>query len=237
MSSLNPVFTIEDQMLAVLKWRGTPEIGLRSYLRYKFNREELIRGREYAADLLSKMHIPDPHRVLRSYPFQLSGGMRQRVLIANALIGRPPLIIADEPGTGLDVSVLDTVLDLIQERVSDEKVSVLYITHDLAIARRLCDRIYVMYSGNVVELADSGDLFLEPRHPYSVGLLESVPRISGSIGLGIPGSIPSYYDPPTGCRFHPRCKFAMKSCKAVKPELTNLDSIHAAACHLYTQGE
>ncbi len=237
MSSLNPVFTVEDQMLAWMKWRGTYDVGFFDYVSAGSNRKEKEKMKKAALDMLEKVRIPDPERVLGSYPVQLSGGMRQRVLIAMALMGKPSLIIADEPGTGLDVSIQDQILDLIEQRVREEGVSVLYITHDLGVTRRLCDRIYVMYAGTVAETASRRDIFAAPSHPYTVGLLDSVPKVSKGIGKGIPGIIPNYYDPPQGCRFHPRCPFNMPVCERVRPSLQKVDPGHGTACHLYSENE
>lgn len=232
-SSLNPLFTIERQMCDLLKWRKESKFGLFSYLIATLKKSSYKRERDEALRFLEKVNISDTQRVLISCPFELSGGMRQRVLIAMALMVEPSLIIFDEPTTALDVSVQDQILDLIEIRVKDERKSAFYITHDLGVARRLCHRIYVMYAGNVVEMADQYTLFKEPRHPYTQALLEAVPKLYGEMSKGIPGRIPSYYDPPEGCRFHPRCSKRKPVCTTAKPKLIKINEsrYHIVACH------
>jgi len=234
MTSLNPVFSIEDQMLDILQWRGTYRLSPLTYYGRRFKSGSTIGMKEQVLEMLKKVKIPDPERVMKSYPVQLSGGMRQRILIAMALIGQPSLIIADEPGTGLDVSVQAEILDLMESKVKEEGIAVIFITHDLAVARRICDRIYVMYGGTVAEMADKRELFADPKHPYTLGLLESVPKLTGGVGKSIKGMIPNYYEPPSGCRFHPRCPFAMNICQTAKPPLDPVAEGHTVACHLFS---
>ena len=238
MASLNPVVNIESQMTDIITWRGERKESAFSSLKISSNREEKRRARKIAYDSLRQVNIAEPERVLKSYPFQLSGGMRQRVLIAIAFSVKPTLMVADEPGTALDVSVQDQVMETMVDLVRKNRVSVLFITHDLGVAKKICDRIYVMYAGNIVETSRSEDFFANPLHPYSNGLLLSVPRLTGKMGEGIPGDVPNYFNPPPGCRYHPRCAFAMKVCSGVRPGLQNLDSAsnHEVACYLYGQG-
>ena len=240
MLSLNPVFSIGQQLVDVMLWRGKPDFGLGGYVFSRGRKTDGVKEARFEAEkMLSKVNIADPDRILRSYPDQLSGGMRQRVLIAMALLGNPSLIVADEPGTGLDVSIQDQILDLMMSRVSGEDVSVLFITHDLGVARRICDRIYVMYGGQVAEVAETEVLFSNTKHPYTTGLLQCVPKVTGErMGKGIPGNLPDYYHPPEGCRFHPRCPHRMDICDKRKPRLGQISKErheHKVACFLYPE--
>lgn len=188
-------------------------------------RKEVIR-------ILREMEIADPDRVAEMYPHELSGGMAQRVVIATALVCRPTLLIADEPTTNLDVTIQAQILNLFKRLKERFKSSVLYITHDLGVVAEICDRVAVMYAGNVVEIANVFDLFKEPLHPYARGLLESIPR-PGKEFKSIPGTVPGLINPPKGCRFHDRCVYAMEICRKVKPPLTEIKKKHSVACHLY----
>jgi peptide/nickel transport system ATP-binding protein len=232
MTSLNPVFTIGEQMLDILMWRGIYNVSPITYYRRRREKEKVARLKDEAVEMLRKVKISGPERVMSSYPVQLSGGMRQRVLIAMALIGKPSLIIADEPGTGLDVSIQSEILTLMEDKVKEEGIAQIFITHDLAVARRICDRIYVMYAGTVAEMCDQKELFANPKHPYTLGLLDSVPKLTGGVGKGIKGMIPDYYSPPQGCRFNPRCPYVMDVCKTTKPPLFKVSDSHIAACFL-----
>ena len=236
-SFLNPVFKVGDQMVDMYLFHGRPDVGLLKYYRDSKSKDDRKEARDRAIEMLHSVNIPDPERVTNSYPFELSGGMKQRVLIAMALMWKPSFLIADEPATALDVSVGDQVNELLETRVREEGISVLYITHDLGVAKRLCDRIYVMYAGNVVETATTEKFFNNPKHPYTHGLLQSVPKIYGEMSRGIEGAVPNYYSPPTGCRFHPRCKQAMPICKKDKPSYTNIDDEHLTACYLYEENK
>ncbi|HEX9090328.1 MAG TPA: ABC transporter ATP-binding protein [Anaerolineales bacterium] len=222
-AALNPVFNIGQQMMAVIQHsqpRGTHS-----------SRQEVY---QHAVNSLQEVALADPERLLKSYPIQLSGGMRQRICIGMALSTRPELLIADEPGTSLDVTIQDQVLRLIRTLVEEKNTSIILITHTLGIVRELTDRVYVMYAGNMVEVASTKKLFANPRHPYTQGLLATVPRLTGGgIASGIPGRIPNYLNPPPGCRFHPRCPFVMDICRIQKPPLYKLDQDHEAACFLY----
>jgi len=220
--SLNPVFTIGDQLMAVIRYSGDS--------RRTLSKQEM-KGR--AMDILKEVRIPDAERIMRSYAIQLSGGMRQRVLIGMALATEATLLIADEPSTALDVTTQEQILRLMREMVEKRSVSIIIITHNLAVVRQLTDRTYIMYAGNVVEVARTRDLFSEAMHPYTRGLMNSVPKLSGKgIAPGIKGMIPDYFDPPQGCRFRPRCDQVMTACKE-KPPLFKVGEDHEVACFLY----
>jgi len=221
-AALNPVFSISEQMEAVL---------YHSSDRGKRSRQEIHRR---AAAALQEVALADPERLLRSYPIQLSGGMRQRVCIGMALSTSPELLIADEPGTSLDVTIQDQVLRLLRTLVEEKNTSVILITHTLGIVRELTDRVYVMYAGNMVEVAATDKLFARPLHPYTQGLISTVPRLTGGgIAGGIPGRIPDYLNPPPGCRFHTRCPHVMDVCRTEKPPAYRVDEGHEVACFLY----
>jgi oligopeptide/dipeptide ABC transporter ATP-binding protein len=192
-------------------------------------------ARAYVLKMLRKVRLPEPERVLRLYPFELSGGMRQRAMIAMALIRRPKLLIADEMTTALDVTVQAQILQLLKELRSEIDASVLLITHDLAVVAEVCDRVAVMYAGSVVEVADVAELFASPLHPYTQGLLASVPRVDTEVRErpSIKGSVPNLIFPPSGCRFHPRCPKAFDRCPQVRPRLVEEKPGHLVACLLY----
>lgn len=171
--------------------------------------------------------------MLRSYPFELSGGMRQRVLIGMALLAKPSLLIADEPGSALDVTTQDRLNHLLMEQVRELNLSLLFITHSLGVARQISNRICVMYAGTVVEVAGAETIIINPQHPYTVGLIKSVPKLTEEKPVGIEGRIPDYTNPPKGCRFHPRCGHAMDICKREKPSLVELEKGHIVYCHLF----
>lgn len=227
-AALNPVFTIGQQLRAVVKY---------SMEGRKLSKQEI---REQAIIPLKEVALPDPERMLDSYPIQLSGGMRQRVCIAMALVASRELLIADEPGTSLDVTIEDQILRLLHRLVEEKDVSVIHITHTLGVVRETTDRVYVMYAGNMVEVADTEELFANPLHPYTHGLMDAVPRLTGGgIADGIAGRIPDYASPPAGCRFHPRCPHAMDICRQEKPSFyskrSGMSDNHAVACFLYQQ--
>lgn len=232
-SSLNPVFTIGQQMCDLIRWQGRRRIGLLGIIGLRGRGDNSL-GK--AIELLDQVKMPSAAEIVKRYPIELSGGMRQRVLIAMALIGHPYLLIADEPTTALDVTIQKGILQLIEEKVKEEKLSVLYITHDLGVARRLSTRIYVMYAGTIVEISKTKDLLSSPRHPYTAGLIGSVPKLTGDEFKGIDGRLPNYTDPPSGCRFHPRCPQAIKICEREKPELVKIGEDCWVACHLFSTG-
>ncbi len=224
-TALNPVFTVGEQLMDVAAWQGA-------------GRAPLLRRpngvlRRRCLDLLQLVRIPDPEGTFRRYPLELSGGMRQRVLIALALLGNPDLLIADELGTALDVSIQDQILEELRDLVRTRGLAVLYITHNLGLARLVSDRIYVMYGGEIAEVAPTAGMFARQLHPYSQGLLAAIPRLSGSMGQGIEGRIPNYLDPPPACRFAPRCPFRMPVCDQQRPHLAEAEPGRLAACHLY----
>ncbi|GLZ80292.1 dipeptide/oligopeptide/nickel ABC transporter ATP-binding protein [Actinorhabdospora filicis] len=218
LSSLNPVVPIGLQVTEVLQ------------------RHRELRGdkaRAEAADLLDRVGIPDPTRRLKEYPHQLSGGMRQRALIAMAVACRPRLLIADEPTTALDVTIQAQILELLKDLVAEEGTALIMITHDLGVVAGLCDEINVMYAGRVVEAASRRPLFARPVHPYSVGLLASIPRLDAPRGeklTPIPGSVRDNIAWADGCAFAPRCTHAVEACVEGPPELTRTYTGHAYRC-------
>ncbi|MCD6275405.1 MAG: ABC transporter ATP-binding protein [Thermoplasmata archaeon] len=219
MSSLNPLFKIKTQMVDVMK------------LHHNISKDEALK---MARELLEAVKLPDPQRVLESYPHQLSGGMRQRVMIALALSFNPSLLIADEPTTALDVTIQKQILELILELKEKYHFSVLLITHDLGVVAETCDRVGVMYAGNMVEIADVEELFENPLHPYTQGLLSAIPDPRYKKPLKpLRGNVPSLLNPPPGCRFHPRCDYMKPICEKEKPELIEYSKNHYVACHLY----
>lgn len=219
MASLNPTFTIFDQMRTVIK-RGSPRLRNKEY-------------RAKAVQALEQVAIGDAERVLDAFPFQLSGGLNQRVLIAMALVNSPELVLADEPGTALDVSVQEQTLRLMRGLTDQAGSAVLLITHNLGVVREFADRVYVMYAGNVVEAATTEQLFNSPKHPYTQALLASVPKLTGTqMPEGIDGIVPDYTKAPAGCRFHPRCPFATEACRQPQP-MRSVGGGHEVACLLY----
>jgi len=188
-----------------------------------------------AIEILKQTGLPDTLDKARSYPHELSGGMRQRAMIAMALTCQPDLLIADEPTTNLDVTIERQILDLIKELQKEFGTSVLWITHDMAVVAQICDRVCVMYAGNVVEKTDVWTLFKEPCHPYTVQLLRAIPSEAVTVDEleEIPGSVPRLIRPPTGCRFHPRCGRRMPICSEAKPKETEISPDHTVACHLF----
>ncbi|MDI6871172.1 MAG: ABC transporter ATP-binding protein [Bacillota bacterium] len=229
--SLNPVFTIGEQMEDILGW-SSREPARRS-LRFGLPKAVAAEARRRAAGVLAQVGLADPERILNSYPFQLSGGMRQRVLIAMALANQPELLIADEPGTALDVTTQAQILRLLDDLVRARGIAILMITHNLGVVRQVTDRVYVMYAGTVVETAPTERLFADPLHPYTQGLLASVPRlVGGGLSEGIDGSVPDYLSPLPGCRFAPRCARATERCHQEKPVPRVAGEAHLVACHL-----
>jgi len=220
MTYLNPVFSIGRQLSDVIRAKDR-----------KISKRV---AQEQALELLSLVRLPNPAQQLRNYPHQLSGGMRQRVLIAMALAGEPKLLIADEPTTALDVTIQAQILELIQELIQRLGVGLLMISHDLGVVAAVCQRIVVMYAGVIVEDAPVERLFDQPQHPYTQGLLAAIPRLDGSRQTleSIAGSIPNLIEPPTGCRFHPRCPHAETVCRERKPESIPITPNHNVACHL-----
>jgi len=192
-------------------------------------------ARMLSIEVLRKVRLPDAERILDEYPHELSGGMRQRCMIAMALARNPDLFIADEITTALDVTIQAQILELLRVLKREIAGSTLLITHDLGVVAELCDRVAVMYAGNIVELADVEELFANPLHPYTQGLMRAIPMIGRPLERleTIPGSVPDLIYPPPGCRFHPRCPMAVDRCNVVKPELIDGGKNHTVACHLY----
>ncbi len=186
--------------------------------------------------MLRLVRIPDPSNVVKSYPFELSGGMQQRVMIAMALACRPQLLIADEPTTALDVTIQAQILKLMRELQEETGTSILLITHNLGVVAEVCDRVGVMYAGTIAEIGPKMDIFKEPLHPYTQGLMNSIPRVTMDMTRleTIEGSVPNLSKPPSGCRFNPRCPYAMDKCKEIKPQMIEVRPGHFTACHLYT---
>jgi peptide/nickel transport system ATP-binding protein/oligopeptide transport system ATP-binding protein len=218
MTSLNPVFTVGDQITEAM----------RAHDRRASNAE--LRTRAVAA--LDRVRIPAAARRFDEYPHQMSGGMRQRVMIAMALSCDPDLLIADEPTTALDVTVQAQILDLLRDLQAQSGMAIILITHDLGVVAEMADEVAVMYAGRVVERASGTAIFDDPQHPYTLGLLGSIPRIEETRSrlLAIEGSVPAPFALPEGCRFHPRCVFAAPACTRVDPPLRSLGADHVAAC-------
>jgi peptide/nickel transport system ATP-binding protein len=217
MNALNPVMRIEDQMVDALFAHG-----------YQSRKE----ARTLAGETLKLVKI-DPSR-LRSYPHELSGGMKQRVIMASAMLMHPKLIIADEPTTALDVVVQKDFLQTIKSLKEEFDISVIFISHDLSILAEICDRIGIMYAGKLVEVASTEDIFYNSKHPYTAGLISSTPSVRGpkTMLTGIPGEPPDLISPPNGCRFHPRCTSAIDRCQIEQPELIAIEGSHQVACYL-----
>ena len=218
-AALNPVFTIADQMVEVIN-RGDHNV----------NRGGAL---EIARKALAQVAIDDPDRVLNSYPFQLSGGMNQRVVITMALVNGPELIFADEPGTSLDVTVQEQTLRLMRRLTQESGAAVLLIAHNLGVVREFAQRVYVMYAGSIVEEGTVEELFDAPKHPYTQALFAAVPRLTGDgTPRPIEGMVPDYTQAPEGCRFHPRCAFAREECR-LPPPTVSLGPGRAVRCVLY----
>ena len=228
MTYLNPVFTVGQQLVDVIM----------AHQRVNPADEKISRAeaKAHAIDLLRMVHLPNPERQFDSYPHQLSGGMRQRVLIAQALSGRPRVLVADEPTTALDVTIQAQILDLIKALISEFGLSMILITHDLGVVATICSRVVVMYAGQVVENATVEELFDHPKHPYTRGLLAAVPHPGRQVSnlSGIPGSLPNLLAPPAGCRFQERCTLASAQC-GERPPWVRFSDRHAAACWQYVE--
>jgi len=222
MTSLNPVYTVGEQIAEGL------------ILHENLSRKDALAR---AVDMLKLVHIPTPARRVHDYPHQFSGGMRQRVMIAMALSCKPKLLIADEPTTALDVTIQAQILDLLSELKSELGMAIMLITHAMGVVAEVAQRVVVMYAGKVVEEATVEELFAHPRHPYTQGLIRSIPRIDADAARGsrlasIPGTVPSLVAPPPGCRFAPRCAYARDACTQATPALREVAPGHRVACIL-----
>ena len=223
MTSLNPVFTIGNQLVETfMQHQG-------------MSKNEAW---EKGIEMLKMVRIPLPEQRMKEYPYQLSGGMRQRVMIAMALACRPQLLIADEPTTALDVTIQAQVLDLMRELQKELGTSIAFITHDLGVVSEMCDRVIVLYCGEVVEEAPAENLFANPQHPYTEGLLSTLPKFGQKGRLAtIPGVVPPSGKFPAGCVFAPRCKYATEKCHACKPGLYKTEDGHSVRCFRFAEQE
>lgn len=220
-SSLDPLFTIGSQLSEILQ------------IRRRLSKKE---AEEKTLKLLELVGIPDPEERANQYPHQFSGGMRQRVCVARAIALEPELLFADEPTTNLDVTIQAQVLDLMKELKKRFGMSLVMITHDMGIVAAMAQRVAVLYAGQIFEIAETRSLFKNPKHPYTEALLGAVPRLDTKRRLAvIPGNIPNLINPPTGCRFHPRCKYAIQVCKEKVPVLEETPEGHLAACHRWKE--
>ena len=221
MSALDPIMRIEDQLAEAISLHNS-----------NMSKAEI---HERCVNALKLVGIPEPEMTLRNYPHELSGGMCQRVMIAMAMSCEPKLLIADEPTTALDVTIQAQILALMEDIRNRRNTGILLITHDLGVVAETCSRVIVMYAGNIVEEAPVKELFANPQHPYTEGLIASVPRLGKRLHRlpSIPGSVPDLSVMPEGCRFAPRCKYAQDSCKQKLPELQTVSEGHRCACPFY----
>jgi peptide/nickel transport system ATP-binding protein len=216
MNSLNPVLRVVDQMIEPLVLRGVPKVD----------------AIKIAGEALESVGLPKD--TLNRYPHQLSGGMKQRVIIAMAIQARPKLVILDEPTSALDVMTQANIMNLLKRLKREFKLSYIFITHDLALASELADKVLVLYAGRVAELGSADLVYTDPKHPYTQGLMTSVPTLREDKKLSfIPGEVPSLINPPSGCRFHPRCPYVMDICRREDPPIINLEDGRKVACWLY----
>ncbi|MFT9816137.1 ABC transporter ATP-binding protein [Lysinibacillus sp. NPDC056185] len=222
MTSLDPVFTIGNQMME----------GICRH--QKISKKEAW---EKSLQLLKEVGIANAEKVIAEYPHQLSGGMRQRVMIAIAMSNNPQLLIADEPTTALDVTVQAQILKLMMKMKEEHHSAILFITHDMSVVAETADRVMVMYAGQIVEEAPVRELFMNPKHPYTTALLKTMPNLDTDVKRlpSIPGTVPPAYALPEGCRFAPRCPFAMEQCHEVLPEVIHIQDEHKVRCHLFTE--
>ena len=225
MSSLNPVYTVGEQIAEMFM------------LHLKLSRRESLNR---SIEMLRKVQIPAPEKRVQAYPHQLSGGMRQRAMIAMALACNPEILIADEPTTALDVTIQAQILDLMLQLKADYHTAIMMITHDLGVIAEMAQRVVVMYAGKVVETAPTAAIFKNPKHPYTRGLLQSIPKLGERARRGrrrlreIAGIVPSLYDLPEGCRFYPRCPERMEKCREHLPEILDTGGGHEVRCWLHS---
>ncbi len=222
-SSLDPLYTIGYQVAETMKEHGRVA--------------SIKEGIRRAVDILRTVLMPDPETRVKNYPHELSGGMKQRGVIGISLSNKPRLVIADEPTTALDATVQDQIMDLLKKLKAEEDLTVLLITHNMGLVADMCDRVAVMYAGRIVEEADVFELFANPKHPYTQALLRAVPNPMKRMDKleSIPGTVPNLIFPPSGCRFHPRCPFAMDICSRERPPDLEVAPGHRVACWLYTE--
>jgi oligopeptide/dipeptide ABC transporter ATP-binding protein len=220
-TSLNPVYTVEKQLTDILM------------LHKDLTKEEASKR---ALSLLERVGIQEPEQRLKAYPHELSGGMKQRIAIARALSCEPMLLFADEPTTNLDVTIQAQVLELLKQLRKELNMTMVMITHDMGIIADMTERVTVLYAGKVMEVADTTALFRSPKHPYTEALMKAVPSVKQTRALEvIPGNIPNLIEPPTGCVFHPRCKYAKDICIKQEPSLEKVTEGHYAACHFWRE--
>jgi len=232
LNSLNPVYTVEKQISEVYFLHKRKELLIEASNRDGKSIYSI--AREWSEQLLRDLNIPSPKNVVDRYPHELSGGMRQRIQIAMGIAGSPRLLIADEPTTALDVTVQNQILKLMKDLKKKYNTSILFITHDLGIISKMCDRVAVMYSGSIVEYGETKALFTEPYHPYTKGLLSAIPIEGEERDLTIiPGMVPNLIYPPSGCRFHPRCAHRFQPCDREKPKRIEVVPNYYVSCHLY----
>ncbi|WP_164215284.1 ABC transporter ATP-binding protein [Virgibacillus sp. YIM 98842] len=224
MTSLNPVYKIGKQL----------EETIRLHLKY-----DKKQARDHAIKMLKIVGLPRAEELIKEFPYQLSGGMRQRVMIAMAMACNPKLLIADEPTTALDVTIQAQILDLMRNLRNESDTAIMLITHDLGVVAEMCDRVVVMYAGKVVEETDVNTLFENPQHPYTKGLIGSVPKLGQDVEKleSIPGTVPTPTNMPEGCKFAARCDFAMDICRKSDPNLLEIDDNHKCRCWLYQDQE
>lgn len=222
MTSLDPVFTIGNQMMEAIQ---------------RHQKVSKKQAREMSLQLLQEVGIANAEKIITEYPHQLSGGMRQRVMIAIAMSNNPQLLIADEPTTALDVTVQAQILKLMMKMKKEQQSAILFITHDMSVVAETADRVMVMYAGQIVEEAPVREIFLQPKHPYTAALLKTMPSLETEMTRlpSIPGAVPPAYALPNGCRFAPRCPFAMEYCRQVTPETRLIQHNHSVRCHLFTE--
>ena len=223
MTSLNPIFTVGDQIIEAIRLHQN---------------KTASQARELALNVLHQVTIPSPEIRIDQYPHELSGGMKQRVMIAMAIVCQPALLIADEPTTALDVTIQAQILDLLDLLRKETQMSILLITHDLGVVAEIAKRVMVMYAGEIVETGPVRDLFRSPLHPYTIGLMKSIPALKSTKKINsklneIPGAVPSLSQIPSGCPFHPRCPSVENRCKTEKPKLKQIADDYFVSCWLH----
>jgi peptide/nickel transport system ATP-binding protein len=229
-ASINPVFTLGEQIFRLIRMFLPQEV---AHMRQQTGCSTKMAIRQIAEDKLKEVGLMETDRLLKSYSFEISGGMAQRYKIALALLSSPEILVADEATSALDVTVQAHILRLLSTLCHQKGTAIWFITHDLGIAAQICDRIAVMYSGRIVEIGETTEMFAGPLHPYTRGLLGAVPQLGTEKQLtNIPGMIPDLSNPPSGCRFHPRCGNAKDICMKEKPGMRYINGGHAVACHL-----